>query len=100
MQFDIIWYTKRIRAYKQIGYEIYSGQENVKQKINAIYDYENYLSAYQKDLQEANRSIVISSPVISGLKIGQMISMMRAGQEKGVKITVVTRSPEDYGFGR
>lgn len=34
-------YHKRLKAYKQIGYDIYSGEMSKKQEVNAIFDIDN-----------------------------------------------------------
>ncbi|MDD3186069.1 MAG: DEAD/DEAH box helicase family protein [Anaerostipes sp.] len=93
-------YTKRLCAYKQIGYQIYRGQENAKPEANAIFDFETYLPVFQKDLLAANQSIIISSPIISGTKIAKLISFVKNIQEKGIKIIIVTWAPDNYGFGK
>ena len=43
-------YAKRLKAYKQIGYEICGGIASEKQSANAIFDSENYYEVYRKDL--------------------------------------------------
>ena len=92
-------YAKRLRVYKQIGYEVYGGLENEKQTANAIFDSENYYEVYRKDLLEANRNIVISSPAISGSKVYEFIHLLKDKQAAGVEITIVSWEPDSYGFG-
>lgn len=92
-------YAKRLRAYKQIGYEVCSDVVSVKQSVNAVFDYENYANIFNKDLQEANKSIIISSPAISGPKVSQIITALRKKQEAGVRIMIVTWTPDSYGYG-
>ena len=46
-------YAKRLKAYKQIGYEVCTGIVGEKQTANAIYDGDNYLEVFQRDLLEA-----------------------------------------------
>ncbi len=92
-------YAKRLKAYKQIGYEICGGLKNEKQTANAIFDSENYFEVYRKDLLEADRNIVISSPTISGPKVYELIDLLRDKQESGVEITIVSWEPDSYGFG-
>ncbi|MDO4555329.1 MAG: DEAD/DEAH box helicase family protein [Lachnospiraceae bacterium] len=92
-------YAKRLKAYKQIGYEICGGQGSEKQTVNAIFDSETYCEVYRKDLLEANKNIVISSPVISGTKVYELINLLRDKQIVGVEITIVTWEPDSYGFG-
>ena len=52
-------YAKRLKAYKQIGYDVCSGLQMMKQKANAIFDSENYEQVYKQDLLEADKTIVI-----------------------------------------
>lgn len=92
-------YAKRLKAYKQIGYNVCAGLTNEKQRANAIFDSDTFLPVYQKDLLQANRSIVISSPVICWPKINELIQMMTELQRKGVSITIVTWEPDSYHFG-
>lgn len=92
-------YMKRLKAYKQIGYEIAGGVHNDKQTANAIYDGDNYAENYHKDLLDANKNIIISSPAISGTKVYELINLLKEKQLSGVQITIVTWAPDSYGFG-
>lgn len=92
-------YAKRLKAYKQIGYEISSGVHIDKQVANAIYDGDNYFETYHKDLLDASKNIIISSPVISGQKVYELINILKNKQISGVEITIVTWEPDSYGFG-
>ncbi len=92
-------YHKRLKAYKQIGYDIFSGTGVQKQTANAIFDIDNYADVYRKDLFTAEKEIIISSPAISGRKVNEMIHLLRERQEVGMKIVVVTWKPDSYGYG-
>lgn len=92
-------YAKRLKAYKQIGYDVCGGLESKKQIVNAIFDGTNYYEIYKKDLLEADKNIVISSPVISGAKVHDLISILHDKQLAGIEITIVTWEPDSYGFG-
>ena len=92
-------YMKRLKAYKQIGYEFGDGLQTVKQTVNAIYDGNNYSENYHKDLLDFNKNIIISSPVISGSKVYELINMLKEKQMSGVQVTIVTWTPDSYGFG-
>ena len=92
-------YMKRLKAYKQIGYEFGDGLQTVKQTVNAIYDGNNYSENYHKDLLDSNKNIIISSPVISGSKVYELINMLKEKQMLGVQVTIVTWTPDSYGFG-
>lgn len=92
-------YAKRLKAYKQIGYDVCSGIMGEKQSANAIFDSETYHPVYIRDLLEAQHNIIISSPVISGLKVHELIKKLKDRQTKGVNVTIVTWNPDAYGFG-
>lgn len=92
-------YAKRLKAYKQIGYEICSGLHCEKQKANFIFDGENYREVFEKDLLEAEQRIIISSSVISSKKIYDLIAMLKEKQERGVEVTIITWQPDAYRFG-
>ena len=92
-------YAKRLKAYKQIGYEICSGLHCEKQKANSIFDGENYREVFEKDLLEAEQRIIISSSVISSKKIYDLVAMLKEKQERGVEVTIITWQADDYRFG-
>lgn len=48
---------------------------------------------------EANRNIIISSPAISSQKVYELIELLKEKQILGVEVTVVTWTPDSYGFG-
>ena len=92
-------YHKRLKAYKQIGYDVFTGTGAQKQTANAIFDIDNYLDVYQKDLLTAEKEIIISSPAISGKKVYSMIHLLKEKQEAGIKVVIVTWKPDCYGYG-
>lgn len=92
-------YMKRLKAYKQIGYQISGGLKACKQTVNAIYDGDDYRETFNKDLFDADKNIIISSPAISEPKVYELIRMLKEKQEEGVQITIVTWTPDSYGFG-
>ncbi len=92
-------YAKRLKAYKQIGYELAGGLQTDKQMVNAIYAGDNYIENYHKDLLDANKNVIISSPAISGPKVYELIDMFKEKQTLGVQVTIVTWTPDSYGYG-
>lgn len=92
-------YAKRLKAYRQIGYDICGGPKSRKQTANAIFDCDNYFETYKNDLLQADKNIVLSSPVISGAKVYELISLLRDKQVAGLEITIVTWESDSYGFG-
>jgi superfamily II DNA or RNA helicase len=93
-------YHKRLRAYKKIGYEICMTLTDKKQDVNAIYDNESYSKTYEKDLLEANKEIIISSPGINERKVKRIIKLIRERQESGISVTVTTLKSESYPENR
>ncbi len=93
-------YAKRLKAYKRIGYQFYTGGIPERQEVNAIFDSDTYLSAYENDLRNAMKDIIISSPTLGKYKVHRMISILKERQEAGVKVTIVTWHPEAYKYGK
>lgn len=96
-------YYKRLKAYKQIGYDMYSVAVNTESKEDelpgAIYDAETYYDRYQQDLRAARMEIILSSPVISGKKVDELIGLLQEKQLNGLKVIIVTWKPDMYGYG-
>lgn len=86
-------YLKRLRTYKKIGYRISNDVMHEKQDVNAIYDSGNYAEIFERDLIEAEKEIVISSPKLRKDKVERFISIVKLRQEAGVSITVITEEP-------
>ena len=89
-------YHKRLRTYKKIGYEICNNILAQKQHANAIFDIDTYEKVFERDLLEANKEIIISSPGLNQIKVNAFVRLIKQKQEDGVKITVVTLNPEGY----
>ena len=89
-------YHKRLRTYKKIGYEICNNIIIEKQNANTIFDIDSYEKVYEKDLQEANKEIIISSPGLNHAKVDVFVKHIKQRQEDGVKLTVITLNPEEY----
>ena len=89
-------YHKRLRTYKKIGYEICNNIIVEKQNANTIFDIDSYEKVYEKDLLEANKEIIISSPGLNHSKVDAFVKLIKQRQEDGVKLTVITLNPEGY----
>ena len=99
MRFFNKMYGKRLKTYKRTGFSIWTGDEQTKQIINAIYNSDNYTEKFEQDIVEAEKSIVISSPDIRQNKIDRLLSLVKDRQEKGVNITVITTDPDEVVYG-
>lgn len=93
-------YYKRLRTYKRIGYEIITAPNQEKQTANAIFDSESYLPVYEKDLQQANKSIYIASPGLNKSKARRLIALVEQQQTAGVSVTVITLPADSYPQAR
>ena len=89
-------YHKRLRTYKKIGYEICNNVIVEKHNANTIFDIYSYEKVYAKDLLEANKEIIISSPGLNHAKVDAFVKLIKQRQEDGVKLTVITLNPEGY----
>ena len=89
-------YHKRLRTYKKIGYKICNNVIAEKQNANAIFGIDTYEKVYERDLLEANKEVIISSPGLNQAKVNAFVRLIMQRQENGVKITVVTLNPEGY----
>ena len=99
MRFFNKMYGKRLKTYKRTGFSIWTGDEQTKQMINAIYDSSNYTEKFEQDIVEAEKLIVISSPDIRQNKIDRLLLLVKERQEKGVNVTVITTEPEEVVYG-
>lgn len=52
-----------------------------------------------RNLLAANKNVIISSPAISGPKVYELIDMLKEKQTLGVQVTIVTWTPDSYGYG-
>ena len=91
-------YKSRLRTYKELGYKIYAPKNSIKQSVNAIYDRKDYEEVFFRDLVEADKDIVISSPKLIRGKVMKLVSIIKTRQEAGVSVTVVTMDPNSIGY--
>ncbi len=92
-------YLKRLRTYKKLGFRVTGSVDGVKQEVNAIYDPAHDTAVFERDLIEAEKEIVIASPQMTQKKVDRLIDLMKARQEVGVWITVITENPENVLYG-
>lgn len=84
-------YLKRLRAYKQIGFQISSGiRLQPEESYNTIFDALACRKTFREDLLRANREIVLSSPGLSGSKVRELTALMAERLTAGVQLTVLT----------
>ena len=89
-------YHRRLRTYKNIGFEVCSEVVDKLEVSNSIFDSTGYWTVFEKDVLSAARSIVISSPFLSSRKVDWFVDQSETLQKRGVTITVFSLSPEEY----
>lgn len=99
MRFFNKMYGKRLRTYKKMGFSIWTEEVVAKQVANAIYDSDNYMEMFERDLVEAEKSIIISSPDIRQSKVERLLLLVKGRQEAGVTVSVITTDPENIVYG-
>ncbi len=77
-------YKSRLKTYRKLGYQIISKPVTEKQIVNAIFDGRDYTETFERDLIEADREIVISSPGLSRQKVERLISLLKQRQKNGL----------------
>jgi superfamily II DNA or RNA helicase len=87
-------YHKRLTGYAQIGYKALAA--NQPDKINLIYDVDSFVPVIQNDFAEAKKEILIVSPFLRKKRIQTILKWLKEPVQKGISITIVTRSPESY----
>lgn len=87
-------YNKRLKTYKRIGFNVVTSLTLKKQKVNAIFNSDNYIDVYERDLIEANKEIVISCSDILYSKLKRFNDLVHSRVEAGVKITLIIESPD------
>ena len=95
-------YGKRLKAYKESGYELISdtnGIKNESQISQSIYDASNYYDMYSHDLMRAKKNIIVSSPSLSGDRVLEFTKLIKEKMESGVEVTIVSWMPDKIRFG-
>ena len=88
-------YFKRLKGYAELGYRVKDFVEN-NTEPGIIFDRNNFSKVFSQDLQSVRHEAVIVSPFLKKSRIMQITTMLAQARADGVKITVVTRCPEDY----
>ena len=92
-------YAKRLRTYKRTGFQLIANGIFPKQTANAIYDSDNYTDVFEQDLVEAEKRIIVSSPKLTLEKVKRFSYLVKARQEAGCGVTVVTLDPQNLSYG-
>lgn len=92
-------YAKRLRTYKRIGFQLITNVILSKQTVNAIFDSGNYKDVFERDVVEAEKKVIVSSPRLTQDKVERFIYLVKARQEVGVTVTVITTDSQNISYG-
>ncbi len=92
-------YRSRLKTYRKLGYRVVSGMSSEKQRANVIFDGQDYAEVFERDLVEAEKSIVIASPGLRRKKVERLVKVLQSRLEAGVSTTVITLEPDAVGYG-
>lgn len=88
-------YQKRVKSYSAIGYKM-KLLANANATPDLIYDGQSFYQGFCADLQSARSEILIVSPFMRKSRIIGILKQLIPAIESGVRVTVVTRPPEDF----
>ena len=89
-------YHKRMRTYKKMGYEICTTLHVREDEIQMIYDNSDYQKIFDKDIECANESIVISSPGLSQKSVNYYLRLFQSKLKENISITILTLDSKSY----
>ena len=58
------------------------------------------MDVFERDIVEAEKKIIVSSPELTQDKIERFIYLVKARQEAGITVTVITIEPQNISYGR
>ena len=90
-------YNKRLKVYKKNAYEV-KNELSTKQTINYIFDSDEYSEYFERDIIEANKSIVISCLDVDIKKIRRLLDLLQLRLEHGVLVYVIVPSIDNSLF--
>jgi len=61
-----------------------------------LYDNRNFYRAFEKDVKGAQLSVLVESPFITTRRMNGLLPVFRALRQRGVRIVVNTRNPEEH----
>ena len=86
-------YRKRLRGYAELGYQVkLAGDAG---GASRIYDGQDYLEPFARDLSEAAESVLIVSPFVRRSRLQMLRPALDRALASGVSITVRARPGED-----
>lgn len=89
-------YHKRMRTYKKMGYEICTSLHVREDELQMIYGKEDYQKIFDKDIECANESIIVSSLGLNQKNINNYLKLFQSKLRENVSITILTLDPTTY----
>ena len=87
-------YHKRLKGYAELGYQVKFGAHD--DHVSTIYDGHTSAAAFDQDLINATRNIVILSPYIQKGRVSKVLPALQEIVAEGITVTVHTREAESY----
>ena len=88
-------YHKRLKGYAELGYQVKFGAHN--DHASAIYNGRTFAAAFEQELSNAARSVVIFSPYIQKGRVSKLLPALQEIVADGITVPVHTREVESYG---
>jgi phosphatidylserine/phosphatidylglycerophosphate/cardiolipin synthase-like enzyme len=90
-------YHKRVSGYSGMGYKALSmNKADSQEKVGIIFDNRNFMATFERDVQFANREIVICGPVLQKSRVMKIMKLLSEAKINGVRVVVITRSVDEY----
>lgn len=87
-------YHKRLRGYAELGYKAKAG--GVGEQTSVIFDTKTFYRSFSADLTNMEHEALIISPFMRKARVLSILKFLACSHEQDVKITIITRPPEDY----
>lgn len=88
-------YHKRLTAYRSVGYSVRSNETEFNIE-NGIYDEANYFEHVIKDIRDAEKNILISSPFLQKKKIDTIRDVLIEKYKMGIRIVLSVKNLDEY----
>ena len=87
-------YHKRVKGYASIGYTVCDNKAN--KNSQKIYESESFIETFLKDINEADKNILIVSPSLSRASITMVKKYLESRSMAGIKVQIITKPVQQY----
>ena len=87
-------YQKRLRGYKELGYQVKVAAMDDRPGI--IFDSSSFDTPFTADIVGATHEVVLVSPFLRKARVTSLLKSMEEARDNGACITAVTRPSADY----